>query len=1252
MTDTALLVPIELTALWRQNGQPGLLTTAARFCALPFVWKQPSNGLVAANAGTPYLSGVDGFLAPPFQETDLALADGLHLHWLLPEALTVRRSHGGSPAFPAVPNRWLVTRSHQGSVEQQWVVESDYLNPEPATMDQNYSQPCECEDGIPPVAISYPVRHEQGEMPYRSMGRSMTLDDYLSHDFTGDEYLPQRSDYPLTAVGFGEPLFAALYPNCFSVFGFCDTDALTAGDEYTYDLLGWYAAPQSDCLGFFASLRDPAGSLLSEYEWKVDGTGPLPTRTICFARLTLTPQALASSGPAPGQVSLAAGHTGAEALAAYLASQLDAGHQATYEEQLEALRSSALLAGHHVDLGARFQEVRHRKGFKAVHGGTRWAVKRAGQDGSDPSAPLPPALADALLQLNRAQELYDQACQVVASLRRQLFSDWYQYLEARYPPAVDTTGWPLPDDARDFARDHSLPPLQDALTAAGSLESEVLRQLAAVRAVLAALAEPLLLPHGQPLAVELYELVRRPAPRYWQPAEPVVLMAGPGAALPPPLVADGPLPCHRLDVTIPAKPGKALLGQIRAALDALPTGPGLQTQTAPPWHPVALEWQVEVYPVTQNGPEIKDDDSFTYLPEYVTASATLADRAVDLDLNKSALPSLSGTMDVYSGRTVLSPHAGEQIGTYLAAYLENLTLLDCREDAGEQQAAYDKLLLAWYTGVCRHTGAGAPNPQDEGFSDELAAWAARQHPFLLDGTGGLASASDLASWYPQKPVANGTFGQLPADQQAQDPVWTAIRAYGLLPQWPVLSQSLGGFNAALLMHRQVLQLPVADPLADPKANPEDYKFTQDVARLVAGDHRTAPDETGVFLPIRQGLMRLDRLRLIDCFGQTLDLGDLTSAPVVRGETLTPPDAAPADNHLLLRPRLAQPARLRFDWLPAGPADTPVCGWLLPNHLDASLMVYDNAGTPLGSLQPSAQGVAWEPAPGTDVRLAVSQIPNPFLRRLVRYLASLEAGFFQASFLPALDEALENIEPQSFAQHQALALLIGRPLAVVRVRLGFELQGLAAVNASWAALQKSFDGSPRVTNGFEKVLLPIRVGEYEQLDDGLVGYWIEADGGYQGNVFYAPQTVVPAAQPITAVQDGPAPSIATRSCLLRSLADPPLTLTMLMDPRGKLHATSGVLPTEVLEIPQSQYAGVLDRLAVTFLTSPVLTGGDEIGLPLPTEPGYSWSFVTLPDGAHWQETTTIAKVSPHARFGAPPRIVEGWLKLKPQSGKGV
>ena len=69
-------------------------------------------------------------LAEPFQDINLHLKAGIHLHWALPRALTRGHHNAEGLKYPQVPNRWLVRRTRNDYVEKQWVVESDYLYPE------------------------------------------------------------------------------------------------------------------------------------------------------------------------------------------------------------------------------------------------------------------------------------------------------------------------------------------------------------------------------------------------------------------------------------------------------------------------------------------------------------------------------------------------------------------------------------------------------------------------------------------------------------------------------------------------------------------------------------------------------------------------------------------------------------------------------------------------------------------------------------------------------------------------------------------------------------------------------------------------------------------------------------------------------------------------------------------------------------------------------------------------------------------
>ena len=83
-------------------------------------------------------------------------------------------------------------------------------------------------------------------------------------------------------------------------------------------------------------------------------------------------------------------------------------------------------------------------------------------------------------------------------------------------------------------------------------------------------------------------------------------------------------------------------------------------------------------------------------------------------------------------------------------------------------------------------------------------------------------------------------------------------------------------------------------------------------------------------------------------------------------------AGPSDE-VVLPARLSQPARLNFRWLAAEvgrietnahPLTTPVCGWLLPNNLDRSLMVSDNPGNSPGYLEETGHGRGPAGRPGS------------------------------------------------------------------------------------------------------------------------------------------------------------------------------------------------------------------------------------------------------------------------------------------------
>lgn len=1197
---SVLLVPVHLDALLLTKDRP-FVEARADFSRLPY-----ASATRDVNSETPYIA--EAVISKPFQNQNLYLRAGIHLHWALPDALTRGTQSQQGTRFPAVPNRWLVTCSRGSSaetrvIEGQWVVESDYLFPETAAAQLNS------------VTIPFTPNPAQGTyQPYRYLGRMLSLADWQAADPRA-EYLDQ-----LTAVGYGEPTFAAFYPNCHSVFGFYDPRYTGSNaDGLQYDVIGWYSRSEQDALtravlaaraayqqehpGEAPDAAALAAAIKQTLGWTVtlaEGD-ECPEQMICYARMHFELSGGFDELPdVGGATAIAIGNTGTEALAAYLARSVDNSQKLILEEQLEALLLAFRVEHHQLDVGMKFREARHEQGFAALPSGSLWIIRPEATNAAPADATanqeqvtLPESLATLLNTVNLQQQTYDRALHEIESLRRQLFADWYKYILCAYPPEGAHDGYPSIDEVKHYVEQKGILPLQRQLIATGALQltrdsSEMLiiqasagdSAATSLAAILASSINQLLaavqaVNSQAPQGHVPYVLKPIEAPRYWQPSDPVVLLAGPDAASSHRhgqdgrLRADGTLECQLLPNATIASLIPANLALVRDQIDAIARAATGETiafgsWNRPAWNPFLLEWEVEFFPLKSRS-NLRPETGH-YLPDFVTSNYELAVNAPDL----TVLPGKGAILEaanVYSGASILTPYAG----TLLTGELTTFLAQQLRADAN----------------AAKHFTF----PADEQFDEFLHA-----------------SIGEVRAWYEQNYSAAL---DTPA-AQASDPVYSAIRAYQALQTLPCLSQALGGFNEALLMFRQTLQLNIADPLGFAEYQP----FTQTVRDLVQKSNRSAAQPLYDFNPLRSGALKLLRLRLIDTFGQARDLD---CGNVVTTEQMM----IPASPYLVgLPPRLVQPARLNFRWLSAvgeqemndHPATSPICGWILPNYLDRSLMIYDAAGKALGSI---GLGREWLAAPGTLAPLDAAAIANPYLRRVVAYLLAEHGPGFLDQFMTALDSALATIDPESGAQHADLAFLVGRPIAIARALLNLELQGLPAVHQAWNAFRQDMQRNIRDTDDATRVQFPIRIGEYAQLNDGLVGYWKEDGERFADDVFYAPQSDGIANPHIRAHNDG-------SFNLVQSVEAPPQLLTLLFDPRGKLHATCGILPTKAIDIPPDQYVAALGAIEPTFLVAPILSDAGRVQLPLPNEPGFAWSWLQH-ERAGWTERSTTPTV---------------------------
>ena len=119
--------------------------------------------------------------------------------------------------------------------------------------------------------------------------------------------------------------------------------------------------------------------------------------------------------------------------------------------------------------------------------------------------------------------------------------------------------------------------------------------------------------------------------------------------------------------------------------------------------------------------------------------------------------------------------------------------------------------------------------------------------------------------------------------------------------------------------------------------------------------------------------------------------------------------------------------------------------------------------------------------------------------------------------------------------------------------------------------------------------------------------------------------------------------------LSGMAAPPaeslVYISMLVDPRGTVHAGTGILPIQSLTIPGAYVEPALARMEVTFRSGPQLCATEQLQMPTPANTQGKWSWIQHPSVTTWEEITTIAKASTTATLSdIPLSLRDGWLKL--------
>ena len=241
-----------------------------------------------------------------------------------------------------------------------------------------------------------------------------------------------------------------------------------------------------------------------------------------------------------------------------------------------------------------------------------------------------------------------------------------------------------------------------------------------------------------------------------------------------------------------------------------------------------------------------------------------------------------------------------------------------------------------------------------------------------------------------------------------------------------------------------------------------------------------------------------------------------------------------------------------------PADlaipTPVCGWLMTNHFNDSIMLFDRSGRSIGSLTIFGTGpdrrVEWRQPPGTSSDYAddTTAIKNAELQAIANWIHEAPnnsgAGLAFVEWVLTLDNRLTS---EVRVQSNMYSTLIGQPFALV------------------AASEVPFQPNTAGRKPF-----------YENLDQqsGLIGYW---------NAW----------PPANAASSETSSSPIGVTLLVAPHAEQPIQIAM---PAGTILTVDATMPQ-------------IKTIQSSFLASPTLEGSEENELAVPMIEHQSlWSWL--------------------------------------------
>ncbi len=1144
---------------------------------------------------------------------------GITLHWALPDGVTHGQQDKDSTniTYPFAPNRWLVIRYFDGK-SRAWVLQSDFLDPK--------------------SGLNLFLKPDAATPTQTRIGKAIDASLWKGEgDVTQQQFL--------MALGPGNPGFAAFTANINGVFSFYDKmeDILDRAIPVTYSVMGWYAKAEDDPLNKFTDLKGWL-DLMKGMEWSVgdnndvqkavndwtiwakannitiDPNNPkdiYPSRTLCQGMVYkvnwLGQNGIDQSGvptydrsmPEDMQPRIAIANTAIDALAALVEYELNLkgeGKGAGAAELLEAFNYNLL--NKYEQQGGQYEL--YREIFKAWFGNYDGEEYYYIEDKDKPTSPyIAPERLSNLVLLNQKLEEHNINYYLLRSAQFDLYGDWWKTGKAdtfwdKPPAGITKAQWEkIKSDLRN-----AIPGDKEAVTQLENKNKTLWEEIGQL---------VIQVETGLP---KTQELKKNTGNRYHQANEPVVLVYGAHRAY-----RHGEDGRFEEDEVLFTR----FTGQTITALNVMIPGQKAQPVTAAnvTLPPVNL-------PLAYLPKEVSSLCVETYFFDTLNAEAIAKAACTLLGIPfqssytdiVAAQQTAPWNADVYDIDRNLVTDAAGFVGTIPSKIAVQLWA-----------APWSPLYMAWeikwrpsYVSPADALNKWIFDPESLEYKwDPKETIGAAS--YTISGTSLITPNSAFVMGAQLEKYFEDT-GKFPELKSFLDTV----------SNWDFLTQSMSGLNELLLAMS-------ADQLNQPPADIN--TLTGEMSQICPIPDLTPisspPDSSVGYFPIRAGHFQLWRLWVVDDFGQVFDpisAVEKTGAnyhPVLGTGMVTEGDP----NMVQLPPRITQGARFDFNFV-AGNGDTtesvqenqltdPLCGWLLPNHLDKGLSLYTPDGFLLGELlltgNDKQMKLRWDNAPGQNTPVGApleDTIKNRYMRSFVAQLLAREdnaAAFID--LLSIIDETLWTVEPLGGRNNELISVFIGRPLALVRSQMEYSFMGNVAYSQTW------LNSTLKVTGDYNKVKFPVQVGSLQNPQDGTIGYFRED--------FSTFNTILSAQIPV-------ASDYITAEPVSLSFEDGAQDIFMVVDPRGEVNAISGILPVQVNVLPGNLVEDAMANMNVTFRTGPLITDPDKLSMPLPSEMSGKWSWIQHTGVTTWEEISKIAQANDKARLGTDYELKDGWLKL--------